>query len=208
MTKALFKLDDSQAVRKAELEKIIGDGIQTFREVGEALSEVRNGKLYADEFETFEEYLKEKWQIGRSQGFRLIDAASVARNVSPVGDISKIIPSERVARVIAPLPKKQQIKVAKALARQAGKVTETIAREAVQKVARGGLATMAFQAQTSSPCPQAEISLNMAPKMTPISKAQAQSTVSEWWAGNRQKLTSYPAASTEAVVNMIIGLFK
>lgn len=209
---ALFKLDLAQSTRKAALEKIIGDGIQTFRAVGEALSEVKNGKLYADEFETFEEYLLEKWQIGRTRGYQLMEAAGAARNVSKYFDT----PNETVAREIAKAGPKTQIKVAKVLAKVSTekRVTAPVARAVVQQVKstpRGGLAAMVAAARQPL-CAVAqnghpEIDLNLKPKMTPVAKAQASAMISEWFAANRNNLCSPPAATPEVVVRRILALF-
>ena len=36
---------------------------------------------------TFEEYCKERWGMNRAHAYRLIDAAEVVNNLSPIGDI-------------------------------------------------------------------------------------------------------------------------
>src|SRR5512143_2557877 len=80
--------------RLAELEKVIAKGRKTFVEVGLALAEIRDLRLYKREYSGFEEYCREKWGWKRAHAYRLIDAADVAK-VSPMGDK---ITSERVAR--------------------------------------------------------------------------------------------------------------
>lgn len=207
---ALFKLDTAQAARKAELEKIIGDGIQTFRAVGEALAEVRAAKLYADEFETFEEYVKEKWQIGQARAYQLMNAANVAKTVLPVVEI----PNERVARQLSTLSKPDQIRAAKVLAKTPQNITAATAREAVRKVApRGGLAAMAAAAKSGS-CEiaqvgkQGEMPLNLNPAMTPIAKAKVVAAIDEWYQANYRQLNSPPAATPETMVRRIKALFK
>jgi hypothetical protein len=206
----LFQLDTAKSARKAELEKIISAGLQTFRTVGEALAEVRAAKLYADEFETFEEYAKTKWQIGRSRAFQLMDAASIARNVSTVVEI----PNERVARELSKAEPKQRIRVAKIIVKAAPKaLTAKIARAAVEQVKaapRGGLAAMAAavkSSETGIPVSH-EMGLNLKPNMSAISKAQAYAMVDEWWQANWRSLSASPAASPETMVRRILALFK
>ena len=62
-------------------EAIIEDGLQSFVEVGTALMQIRDGKLYRDSHGTFEAYCKERWQLPRSHAYRFIDGAKVVRNV-------------------------------------------------------------------------------------------------------------------------------
>src|SRR5437867_3618330 len=50
---------------------------------------IRDGKLYRAEHETFEAYCRKKWQYGKSHAYRLIGAAEVVGELSPIGDILK-----------------------------------------------------------------------------------------------------------------------
>lgn len=68
--------------RKAQLEATIERGMQTFVEVGLALMEIRDGRLYRAEYGTFEEYCQERWGWERRHAYRLIDAAAAVENVS------------------------------------------------------------------------------------------------------------------------------
>jgi hypothetical protein len=69
----------------AELEAIVGKGLSTYREVGEALNEIHFRKLYKPEFGNFKTYLAKRWGISRAHGYRLMAAAKVA-TMSPTGD--------------------------------------------------------------------------------------------------------------------------
>jgi hypothetical protein len=97
-------LSSVEAKRLGELEKIIEAGQRMFIKVGTALAEIRDARLYRPKYKTFEEYCQKNWNLNRSHVYRLIDAAAVARELSPLGDI----PSERVAREIANVPKDQR----------------------------------------------------------------------------------------------------
>ncbi len=44
-------------------EEIIEKGLKTFIEVGNALFEIKNNKLYRESFTTFEAYCKDRWQL-------------------------------------------------------------------------------------------------------------------------------------------------
>jgi N6-adenosine-specific RNA methylase IME4 len=85
--------------RLAELEAVVERGLQTFVEVGLALAEIRDSRLYRESHGTFEAYLDERWGMSRGHGYRLIDGAQVAELVSPIGDIA----NEAQARELVPL---------------------------------------------------------------------------------------------------------
>ena len=89
------------------LEKIVAQGLQTFVEVGEALAEISDRKLYRIEHHSFDDYLESKWKISRSRASRLIQAAEVVK-LLPVGNKPT---TERQAR---PLTKLAQEKRAEA----------------------------------------------------------------------------------------------
>lgn len=63
----------------AELEAIIDAGLQTFFEVGNALAEIRERRLYRDQYETFDVYCRERFNFNRQRASQLIKAAAVSR---------------------------------------------------------------------------------------------------------------------------------
>lgn len=99
-------LTTSEESQLAELEAVIERGLQTFVEVGNALMEIRDGRLYRAEYGTFEDYCQDRWGIERRHAYRLIDAAQVVNNVSHG---TQILPtSERQARPLTSLTDEQQ----------------------------------------------------------------------------------------------------
>jgi hypothetical protein len=74
-------LSTSEAGRLAELETVIERGLQTFIEVGSALMEIRNSRLYRQMYATFEEYCQERWDLRKSRIYQLMDAAEVVENL-------------------------------------------------------------------------------------------------------------------------------
>jgi hypothetical protein len=68
-------------VRCAWTEARIERGLQTFVEVGNALMEIREHKLYRS-FGTFEEYCQKRWGWTRQRAYQLVGAAQVANNLS------------------------------------------------------------------------------------------------------------------------------
>lgn len=72
------------------LEKLIAGSQGSFHEIGRALKEIRDQGLYKKAlFETFAAYTKTRWDMGKSQAYRLINSYMVVENLkkSPIGDI-------------------------------------------------------------------------------------------------------------------------
>ena len=85
-----------------ELEQVIERGQRTFIEVGSALQDIRDERLYRDTHDTFEAYLANRWpEIGKRRIHQLMDAAQVAANVNP-GSLAPIT-NERQARPLVGL---------------------------------------------------------------------------------------------------------
>jgi hypothetical protein len=77
-------LDESR--RLIELEKTVEVGRQTFIAVGTALAEIRDTRLYKADFATFDDYCDNRWGFSRAHAHRLIEAASLATEMSPTGE--------------------------------------------------------------------------------------------------------------------------
>lgn len=92
--------------RLAECERVIERGITVFVEVGQALTEIRDGKLYRETHGTFEAYCRERWQISRPRAYEIMNQAMVsielheAAGLSDASDMSDV--STRDARAIKP----------------------------------------------------------------------------------------------------------
>lgn len=65
-----------------EHEDIIQHGLDTFVEVGNALSAIRDGRLYRAEYGTFEDYCQDRWGMDRQRAYQLIGSAKVVENVN------------------------------------------------------------------------------------------------------------------------------
>jgi len=70
-----------------ELEETIQKNLTAFYEVGFALMQIRDNRLYREIYGTFEEYCKEKWDISRPRAYELMKAAEVKDNLSATADI-------------------------------------------------------------------------------------------------------------------------
>lgn len=80
------KLDVTERTKFRKLESIVAEGISSFVVVGEALKEIRDGKLYREAYKTFEKYVDQKWGMARQRAYQLIDAADVKANLSTIVD--------------------------------------------------------------------------------------------------------------------------
>lgn len=87
-------------------EAVIQQGLNTFVDVGNALAAIRDSQLYRASYKTFEDYCRDRWGISRIHAFRMIEAASVADNLLPLGNIPT---SERQARPLTSLEPDEQI---------------------------------------------------------------------------------------------------
>lgn len=104
-----------EVVNQAELdalalcESVIQKGLETFVEVGNALMEVRDKRLYRQNHETFEAYCRERWGMARRTAYQYIDAADVVENVRH-GTHNEVPKNERQARPLTKLEPEQQAK--------------------------------------------------------------------------------------------------
>ena len=111
-----------------ELEKTIKRGKQSFENVGLALAEIRDLRLYKSEFKTFEEYCKVKWGWSRPYCVQLIQAAAVAKSL-PEG---VAIATESQARELSKAAPEQREEVLQEAASD-GPVTAMAIKKAVQR---------------------------------------------------------------------------
>ncbi len=55
-------------------------------DLGNALTLIRDCRLYRADYKTFEAYCRLKWQFGKAYAYRLISAAEVVAHLSTIGD--------------------------------------------------------------------------------------------------------------------------
>lgn len=88
-------LNQREAARLLDLEGVIRQGIGTFAAVGEALTEIRDSRLYRATDRTWGDYVERAWGFSRQRAAQLIGGAEVARTLTVVG---LDVPNEREAR--------------------------------------------------------------------------------------------------------------
>lgn len=93
------------AVRSlAECEEVIERGLATFVEVGEALLEIRDSRLYRETHDTFEFYCRERWGFTDRRARQFMDAADIVAIAAVPTETGTIVPlRESVARELVPL---------------------------------------------------------------------------------------------------------
>ena len=99
-------VDDAAHQRFEQLAALVQAGLDNFRKIGRALSEIRDKELYKCEFTSFAACCDAKWKITRAHADRLIAAATLADLLAPTG---VVISSERQIRPLTQLPAEQQV---------------------------------------------------------------------------------------------------
>ena len=129
---SLLPLPADEATRLSECEQTIARGLKNFVDVGTALLEVQQYRLYRATHATFAAYCKERWGMAKSQAYRVMESAQIVGflpvkageeaplkvqsstdDLSPMGDTQKTLPTPANERSIRPLSKIPKDKVAK-----------------------------------------------------------------------------------------------
>ena len=132
---AVVTLTQDEARRLADCEAVIERGIKTFVDVGNALAEVRDDRLYRGTHGTFEDYCRDTWGFVQQHATRLIRAAEVIRNIQsePIGSLFPTTESQ--ARPLTRLEPAEQVAAWQEAVETApnGKVTAAHVAEVVER---------------------------------------------------------------------------
>lgn len=149
-------LTDKERKRLSELERVVTANFQAFYDVGCALREIQQRRLYRETHTTFADYANELWDLARRRAYQIIDAADVVDNVRNFiqtenvyhGTQNLIAPqNERQARELSKYPPEKQVLVwqqaveslpagAKMTSRHIKKTAREIGLEQVQAAVR------------------------------------------------------------------------
>jgi hypothetical protein len=124
-------LTQADTERLKELESVIARGRKTFIEVGYALAEIRDRRLYRQTHATFEAYCAEQWGWTRQRSYQLMNAATVVK-LLPAG-MSTSVDNEATARELAKLEPKEREKVLRAIEQRGERVTPAAIRAVVNE---------------------------------------------------------------------------
>lgn len=83
------------------LERRIEHGLQTFKEVGAALMEVRDSRLYREAHPSFEAYCQARWGLERQRAYQLIGAVEVVEALPE--KTRGLVRNEATARELVPI---------------------------------------------------------------------------------------------------------
>ena len=101
-------LTPPEETRLEELETTIQRGLNTFVDVGLALMEIRDSKLYRKDYNTFEFYCHDKWGMNASRARQLISATETINNLESVTTVTLLPENERQIRPLMGLEPEQQ----------------------------------------------------------------------------------------------------
>lgn len=113
-------LSAAEKKRLSELESFITENLKTFYDVGSALREILDRRLFRETHTNFADYIRDNYDYQRAYGYRLIEAANVVDNVKKIiklesvahGRQSDLIPqNERQARTLAKYPPEKQCEI-------------------------------------------------------------------------------------------------
>src|SRR5260370_3010580 len=140
-------LSTEEKKRLGEIETRIREGMLTFLEVGRDLMIIRDEKLYREEFTSFEEYCRSRFEIDRTYAHRLIHSAEVISSLSGGTNVahgqhsethgvdnSALPENERQARELAAAPEHPRQRICDEAVRTApnGKMTSNHIRKTVR----------------------------------------------------------------------------
>lgn len=103
-TQLVLALTDGERSRYADLKATARQG---YVALGSALTEIRDRRLYREEYATFEAFCRAEFQIGKTRAYQLIEHGRSLANLSTMVDV--VQPNERQARELVELsPDDQQ----------------------------------------------------------------------------------------------------
>lgn len=106
---ALAVLNQAALVTLADCELRIERGLKSFIDVGQALAEIRDSRLYRATHATFEDYCAERWNLKRQRAYELMTAAAL---VSEFSDTDLPAPAkESHAAALAAVPEPERADV-------------------------------------------------------------------------------------------------
>lgn len=80
------QLSDAEEADLAVCEAALDNLRTAFAAAGKALAVIQAGRLYRAAHDTFDDYVEQRWGMGKSQAYRLIEAWPLAERLSPIGE--------------------------------------------------------------------------------------------------------------------------
>jgi len=143
-TPTALSLSDPEAAQLTYHESVIEGGLKAFVTTGQSLAVISDANLYRVTHDTFEDYCRERWHLGRSTAYQYIDAASVMSAIADIAPDTLSPANEAQARELIPLKDNPEAMVeawTAALKVSAWQPTARVVREMVsQHPSRTGVA--------------------------------------------------------------------
>lgn len=125
-------LTPAESSRLDSLESVISEGKQAFIEVGLALAEIRDARLYRTAHKTFEDYCREKWSFTKTYANNLIEGAAVVMELPK--EMTTMVVNERQVRELAKVEPDKRVEVLERAASK-GPVTAKAINKAAEEIA-------------------------------------------------------------------------
>jgi len=102
-----LRKDERSALRAYEA--TISEGLAGIIRVGNALTVIRDERLYRSTHDTFESYCEAGWKLGRQRAYALIDTATTAAQMSEISDTPPVIESHAAELFKVPQEKRAAV---------------------------------------------------------------------------------------------------
>ena len=122
--------------RLSECEGIIERGLSTFVEVGNALLEIRDSRLYRESHATSEAYCRKRWGMARQRAHQLIGAAEAVSSLSKLFDKPPTTESHAAALAAIEPPLRASVWERALETAPEGKITAAHVRETAREFVR------------------------------------------------------------------------
>jgi hypothetical protein len=118
---------------------VIRSGLRTFLDVGNALLDIREARLYRSAYESFDSYCQSKWGMSKTHANRLIASAVT---VKQLGDVAALPANEAQVRPLTLLPADQQAEAWERVLKVSGvRLTASAVQGVVDEMLEKGKAT-------------------------------------------------------------------
>lgn len=134
-------------------ESVIERGLQSFVEVGNALSLIRDGKMYREFHKTFADYCDDRWGWTQQYATQICRSAETVKVIGKSETMVSLPATERQARPLTKLPADEQAEAWEEVVAESEKSGEKItaailgARNSLRELERMGCFPRAWEAE-------------------------------------------------------------
>jgi len=149
---AVTTLNPVETADLARHESTIDRGLKNFVEVGNALLDINDRRLYRATHTSFKDYVSEKWQMSVSRAYQLCEAAETVKSLP--AEASTIVDTESKARELAKVPTPERASIVRLVRKRSEstgkKTTAKDIREAAKTEKPAPIDPAKFSAVTKS----------------------------------------------------------